>query len=116
MFDDAGRDIAAIVLAQWGRVVKSEGEVSWLVVGPDGVVVEPIRRFLSDFVARGNRLGSVRSYAFALLRWWRWLQAVDVEWNQATPSEARDLVLWLKQASKPRRSPRTKSAAYRGHR
>lgn len=114
MFDDVGRDIAGIVLPQWGRVAKSEGEVSWLVVDPDGVVVEPIRRFLSEFVARGNRLGSVRSYAYDLLRWWRWLRAVGVEWNQATPCEARDLVLWLRQASKPRRLPRTKSAATAG--
>ncbi|MFI6395318.1 hypothetical protein [Nonomuraea sp. NPDC050540] len=50
------------------------------------------------------------SYAYALLRWW-WLQAVAMDWNQATPAEARDLVLWLKQAAKLRRAKRTKSAA-----
>jgi integrase len=42
------------------------------------------------------------------------LHAVGVEWNKATPAEARDLALWLKQATKPRRSPRTVSAVTAG--
>ncbi|MEU3518905.1 hypothetical protein ABZ770_27125 [Streptomyces sp. NPDC006654] len=57
--------------------------------------MEPVRRYLIDFVARYNRPGSVRSYAFDLLRWWRWLRVVDVPWNQATPAEGRDIALWL---------------------
>jgi integrase/recombinase XerD len=109
LFEDQERDIASIELPRWGRVVRVDGMVGWLVVDPDGVAVEPIRRFLFDFVARDNRAGSVRSYAYVLLRWWRWLRAVGVEWNKATPGEARDLVLWLRQASK--QSPRTASAA-----
>lgn len=108
------RDIAAIRLPRWGRVVPADGPVPWLVVDEVDVPVEPIRRYLTDFVAQETSLGSVRSYAYALLRWWRWLQAVGVEWNQATPAEARDLVLWLKQATKPRRAPRTASAATAG--
>jgi integrase/recombinase XerD len=70
--------------------------------------------YLTDFVARDNSPGSVRSYAYALLRWWRWLLAVRVERDRATPTEARDLVLWLKQATKPRNSARTVSAATAG--
>ncbi|MGW4366992.1 tyrosine-type recombinase/integrase [Nocardia takedensis] len=96
-------DIGAIVVPQWGRVVPLEGAVPWLVVDPNDVAVEPIRRFLAEFFARGNSAGSVRSYAYGLLRWWRWLRAVDVAWDRATPAETRDLVLWLQQASKPRR-------------
>lgn len=114
MFDDVERDVGSIRLPQWGRVVSVAGTVPWLVVGPDGVPVEPVRRFLVDFVARDNRPGSVRSYAYDLLRWWRWLRAVGVEWDKATPAEVRDLVLWLKQTAKPRRAPRTTSAALAG--
>lgn len=114
MFEVVERDIGAIHLPQWGRVVWNGGLVPWLVVGPDGVPVEPIRRFLSDFVARDNRPDSVRSYAYGLLRWWRWLRAVGVEWDKATPAEVRDLVLWLKQTTKARRAPRTASLATAG--
>ncbi|TWG04572.1 hypothetical protein [Streptomyces brevispora] len=35
--------------------------------------MQPVRRFLIDFIARDNRTGSVRSYAYDLLRWCRWL-------------------------------------------
>jgi integrase len=114
VFDDVERDVGSIRLPQWGRVVSVAGTVPWLVVDPDGVPVEPVRRFLVDFVARDNRPGSVRSYAYDLLRWWRWLRAVGVEWDKATPAEVRDLVLWLKQMAKPRQAPRTTSAAMAG--
>jgi integrase/recombinase XerD len=114
VFDEVDRDVGAIVIPRWGRVVRVDGVVGWLVVDPDGTAVEPIRLFLLDFLARDNRPGSVRSYAYVLLRWWRWLRAIGAEWDKATPSEARDLVLWLRQATKPRRSPRTASASTAG--
>lgn len=97
LFDVVERDVGSIRLPKWGRVVPAEGAVPWLVVDPDGVPIEPVRRFLVDFVARDNRRGSVRSYAYSLLRWC-WLQAVEVAWDQATPAEVRDLVLWLRGA------------------
>lgn len=110
---DSG-DVGVVSLPGWGRVVAAEGVVPWLVVDPEGVAVEPIRRFLADCVARGYRSGSVRSYAYGLLRWWRWLRAVGVEWDQATSAQVRDLVLWLGQAVKPGRSPRTVSGVVAG--
>jgi integrase/recombinase XerD len=73
MFDVVDRDIRSIRLPKWGRVAPAESAVPWLVVDDDGVPVEPVRRFLVDFVARDTSTGSVRSYAYALLRWWRWL-------------------------------------------
>lgn len=111
--DGVVREVGALRLPRWGRVVRAEGVAAWLVVDPDGVPVEPIRRFLVDFAVR-NRPGSVRSYAYDLLRWWRWLRVVEVDWNKATSAEVRDLVLWLRQADKPRRSARTVSAAGAG--
>lgn len=101
-------------LGRWGRVVQRDGLPGWLVVAPDGSTVEPIAEFLLEFAARGNRPGSVRSYAYALLRWWRWLRRVDVAWDRATSAEVRDLVLWLSRAPKSRRFPRTVSAATAG--
>jgi integrase/recombinase XerD len=52
--------------------------------------------------------------------WWsaltvcRWSRSVGVDWDKATPAEVRDLVLWLKQATKPRAAARTTSAATAG--
>nr|BFD86948.1 hypothetical protein StreXyl84_63490 [Streptomyces sp. Xyl84] len=108
------RDVRAIELPRWGRVAPDSGVVPWLVFDEEGRAVPPVRTFLIDFVARDNRTGSVRSYAYDLLRWWRWLRVVDVEWDRATSAEVRDFVLWLGAATKPRRAPRTRSAATAG--
>lgn len=80
----------------------------------DGHPIEPVRRYLRDFVAQGHRAGSVRSYAYDLSRWWRWLQGLDVEWDKVTSGKVREFVLWLQRSTKPRRTPRTKSAATAG--
>ena len=114
-FDSVERDLASIRLPEWGRVVAvDDGVVPFVVVDPDRRPVEPIRRFLRDFVARGRAPGSVRSYACDLHRWWRFLAAVAVSWDQATSAEVRDFVLWLGQADKQRRHPRTRSRATGG--
>ncbi|WP_254896802.1 tyrosine-type recombinase/integrase [Amycolatopsis sp. Hca4] len=86
----------------------------WMVVGPDGAAVRPIEVYLSDFAARRTQPSSVRSYAYDLLRWWRWLVVVEVAWDRATSAEARAFVLWLKAAAKPRNHPRTVSTATAG--
>lgn len=109
MSDEIQRNIGSIKLPQWGRVERDGGTVPWLVYDDAGEVVEPVRRYLADCVARDHSPASVRSYAYGLLRWWRWLRVLEVNWDKATPAEGRDLVLWLTQAPKLRRAPRTKS-------
>jgi hypothetical protein len=113
--DATSRDIQSIRLPRWGRVAVGAGAVPWLVFNEEGRAVEPIRRFLIDFVARDNRPGSVRSYAFDLLRWWRWLRVVQVEWDRATSAEVRDFVLWLRVGKEPLATARgsgTRSPVY----
>jgi len=114
MFDDLERDITTIRLSKWGSVSESHGPSVWLVYDDAEMPVSAIREFLIDFVAQGNSSSSARSYAYALLRWWRWLRAIGVEWNKATPAEGRDLVLWLLAAEKERNHRRTKSASTAG--
>jgi integrase len=108
------RDLASIELPRWGRVVAGDDYVPWLVVDHAGQPLEPVRRYLSDFIACGNRPGSVRAYAYDLLRWWRWLLVVEVAWSRASVDEVRDYVLWLQRATKPRSTGRTLSAATAG--
>jgi len=106
--------LSEVVLPRWGRVVAGEGMVAWQLVGPDGRVVGPVAVFLREVTARGQRSGSVRSYAFALLRWWRWLQVVEVAWDRVTSDEVRDFVLWLGRARKAPVAERTVSRATAG--
>ncbi|MFI6958617.1 tyrosine-type recombinase/integrase [Nocardia sp. NPDC050408] len=111
---DTRPDLSLIVLPRWGAVMAVNDAAPWLVVDPNGVAVEPIRRFLLDLVARDSSPASVRSYAFGLLRWWRWLHVAGVDWEHATTAETRDLVLWMRLAHKPIRSQRTASTATAG--
>lgn len=90
------------------------GVVPWLVFDSDGRAVPSVHRFLVDFVARDNRPGSVRSYAYDLLRWWRWLRAVEMDWDRVTSAEVRDFVLWMGLAAKSRTFARTVSATTAG--
>lgn len=114
MFDDVERDIAAIQMPSWGSVAPAAGVVPWLVVDDAGHPIDPIKRYLADFMAQGNSAASARSYAFELLRWWRWLSAVGMEWDRATPAEGRDLVLWLLRATKPMAHARSRSRSTAG--
>lgn len=111
---DVERDVDGLRLPAWGRVVETVGVVPYEVQDDEGRPVEPVRRFLRDFVARGRSAGSVRSYAYDLLRWWRWLQLFDLEWDKVTASEVREFVLWLQRTTKPRRAARTRSAVTAG--
>jgi hypothetical protein len=71
-------------------------------VGADGVVVEPVEVPLQELLAAGKAAATVRSYGMDLLRWWRFLQAVDVPWDRARRVEARDFSCWIQLAVKPR--------------
>jgi integrase len=73
----------------------------YLVVGPDGAKVEAVSAFLADLHAAGRSVATLRSYGMDLLRWFRFLWAVDVCWDRATRVEARDFCLWLQVGGKP---------------
>ena len=75
----------------------------WVVTDAAEQPIAVIGEFLRDFVACGNSAASCRSYAFDLLRWFRFLAAVDVEWQRAQRGEVRDFVLWLRVGHNPAR-------------
>jgi integrase/recombinase XerD len=112
--NEAERDVDAIRLPQWGRVVRTDGVVPYEVQSADGQAIEPVCRYLRDLVAQGRRAGSVRSYAYDLLRWWRWLQVCGVEWDKVTSAEVREFALWLQRTTKPRRTARRRSVTTAG--
>jgi site-specific recombinase XerD len=66
-----------------------------------GVVVAPVAAYLRDLQACGRPAATQRSYAMDLLRWFRFLWAVDVGWDQATRVEARDFCRWIQLAARP---------------
>lgn len=98
------RDVFGLVVARVGRVVSTGDPVlPWVVLDGAGMPVGAVAEFLSDLLACGSSPASCRSYGFDLLRWFRFLAAVDVEWHRAKRGEVRDFVLWLRVCHNPAR-------------
>lgn len=98
------RDLAALVVPRVGRL-EATGDVwnPYRLMDASGSVVEPVGVYFKDLLAAGKSTATVRSYGHDLLRWWRFLAAVDVPWDRATRIEARDFARWLQSVPKPRR-------------
>jgi hypothetical protein len=62
--EEKGRDLSRLVVSRAGRVVPTGDAVEpFRIVGPDGVVVEPVSVFLRDLLAAGRSGSTLRSYA-----------------------------------------------------
>jgi integrase len=97
------RDLATLRVPRLGRVVAADDPFEpYRLLDADGAAVTAVSSFLRELLAASRSPLTLRSYAMDLLRWWRFLAAVDVRWEQATPVEGRDFSLWVRQASKPR--------------
>jgi len=101
---EPSRDLAALVVHRTGRVIAT-GELGepYRLLDADGRVVEPVAAFLRDLLAAGRSAATARSYGLDLLRWFRFLWAVEIGWDRATRVEARDFCRWLQVAGKPAR-------------
>jgi site-specific recombinase XerD len=100
--DEMGRDLATLVVARVGRLEATGSPWEpYRVIDPFGEVVGPVGEFLKELQASGRSEATQRSYGHDLLRWFRFLWAVQVLWDQATWVEARDFCRWVQIGSKP---------------
>ena len=102
---DEPRDLAALVVPQAGWLERAEDPWEpYRLRDPAGILVGPVAAFLRDLQASGRPETTLRAYAIALLRWYRFLWAAGVPWDQATRAEARDFSRWIQIAVKPGRA------------
>jgi len=100
--DGPALDLNALVVPRLGSVQDSGDPFEpYRLVDGTGRPVDPVAAYLRDLQARGLPETTQRSYAMALLRWFRFLWAVGVPWEQATRVEARDFCRWIGVADKP---------------
>lgn len=113
--DEPSRDLAALVVPRHGALQASGDPFEpYRLLDAAGQVVAPVAAFLRELQARGRPETTQRSYGMALLRWFRFLGAIEVPWEQATRVEARDFSRWVQVAAKPVRPhwrPRGDSSA-----
>ena len=101
---DVPRELSELVIPLVGSL-EATGDLflPYRVVDGDGVVVEPAAAFFAELAACGRPATTQRSYGMDLLRWFRFVWAVGVRWDQATRVEGRDFCRWLQATRKPSR-------------
>jgi site-specific recombinase XerD len=98
VFEEAteSRDLAGLRVSAVGSVVATGSRWEpYRLLDPAGGSVEPAAAFFADLLAAGRSEATVRSYGMDLLRWFRFLWALEVCWDRATRIEARDFCRWL---------------------
>jgi site-specific recombinase XerD len=106
------RDVGGLAVEPVGELRAASGTVGLVLVDGAGEEVRPVSEFLSSLLAGGASRGSARSYALALLRWWRFLAAVGVDWRRASRVETRDFVLWMRCPTRRGPGGRVPTSAY----
>ena len=101
------RDVAKLEVARVGRVEDTGDQLMpFRLLDGQGMEVAGVTEFLRHLLADDASPASLRSYAYELLSWQRFLCAVGVPWHLAGRAEARDFALWLKTSKKPLRQRR----------
>lgn len=90
------RDVGALVVKPVGEVTRAPTAVGIRVLDGHGAEIIAVTEFLASVLATGASQSTARSYALALLRWWRFLAAAGVGWKRATRVDVRDFVLWMR--------------------
>ncbi|MEU0939008.1 site-specific integrase [Embleya sp. NPDC005971] len=112
MADVGIRNVAALTVERVGRVAETGDPLQpFALLDEHGVEVAAVGEFLHHMLADDARPASLRSYAYELLSWFRFLRAIDVAWDAAGRAEARDFALWLKTVRKPSRPRRSDAPA-----
>lgn len=102
------RELSTLVVPRAGSV--DAGDDLWepiRMVDAAGDPVIAVAAFLKDLQASGRSVSTQRSYAMDLLRWFRFVWAIEVPWDEATRMEARDFCRWLACADKTKRAAAT---------
>lgn len=106
------RALAHLMVPRGGQLVATGIQSEpYRLINAAGVVVEPVSDFLLELFAAGRSAATLRSYGMDLLRWWRFLEAVDVCWDRATRTEARDFSCWIQLTVKHQKSLEAKESS-----
>lgn len=69
---------------------------SWTVLGPDGVPVEPVERYLAFLTDIERSPNTVKAYAHDLKDWLEFLTARGVAWDRVRLEDVGEFVAWLR--------------------
>ncbi|MCC3328345.1 site-specific integrase [Nocardia abscessus] len=91
-------------LPRAGLVVPTDrAHPPFVVLDRADVEIVAVTEYLAELALGDSSPLTCRSYAYDLLRWFRFLWVLDVDWTQATQSEVAVMVGWLRTAPNPQR-------------
>jgi integrase len=70
--------------------------LSWAVLDDDGVVVEPVERYLAYLAALERSPNTQRAYATSLKLWFEFLAQVSLAWDDVGVDDVARFVSWLR--------------------
>ncbi len=98
------RDLGSLVVRRVGSLAETgDPWEPYCLLDSAGASVAAAGAYFNELQAAGRSLATQRSYGMDLLRWFRFLWAVEVPWREATRSEARDFARWIQITAKPAR-------------
>jgi integrase len=100
--EDSPRDLAALAVPAVGAL-RETGDPwePYRLIDMAGEPVVAVAEFFRDLQAAGRSEATLRSYGHDLLRWFRFLWAIQAPWGRVTRAEARDFCRWMLVAGKP---------------
>ena len=103
------RDLSVLEVPAVGSLVATGSKWEpYRLLDSAGRPVGAVAAFFSDLLAAGRSEATVRSYGMDLLRWFRFLWAIEVAWDRTTRLEARDFCRWLAITNGPKGSGRVR--------
>jgi integrase len=92
---------------QIGAVVSGSAPlIPYVVVDGAGAEIDVVNRYLRDRMLGDVSPLTCRSYGYDLLRWFRLLWLLEVDWDKATEAETAVMVGWLRNRDNPQRRRR----------
>lgn len=97
-------DLAALAVPGIGSVFSTGlPDLPWVLLDADGAPMASVSAWLTELNASDYAPSTLRSYAYDLLGWHRFLAAIDIPWQRATRIEVRDWVRWRRVSPNPQR-------------
>jgi hypothetical protein len=94
--NDAPTDLTHLSVPQVGSLTAT-GDLflPYRLLDAAGAPIPAAASYFAELAACGRPATTQRSYGMDLLRWFRFLSALEVDWAQATRLEAHDFCRWL---------------------
>jgi len=92
---------ATVGVCRSQRLVLSDGQRTWTVLGRDHRPIDPAEEYLEYLRVQRMSPNTVKSYAHALALWWEYLAAFELDWDRVSLEDFGGFLTWLRTGADP---------------